>query len=392
RICISSLKDPRLNTLKEIKQWFIQGDKQKKDSSQCAIIQPRRLSQDMLEGLSIREMAGDSSTHTAQSYEYIINKLTITMQIISEIQSLNYGLADGLGCVLADLKQRDYRTTVKPNKQNLEAYNRHKIQIEMLSTFSYQIFQELLNDDLIIPRKIIDLEPAEASKFQYIIGWTIYKLTKSDRLTLAYEEFAKIKSCLNVLSSEQLFEKHIEYGPDILIYINNNLVSNQPLKKQFNDLLQIAYKFYRNAEYKNKKLFPEFIHNSIQLSQEAKDYLLVRLIKIYMQSRQWSWRRFKEYIPEKGSSCLRENVKTMGKEMLLENLELALGQLKIWARDNGAKSVFEKAFTLSDLTILVQAFQNKPLKIKEKKKSVPIDLLFNHLNNGSEFNEETKKK
>ncbi|CAG8824502.1 35585_t:CDS:1, partial [Racocetra persica] len=72
-----------------------------------AIIQPRRLSQDMLEGLfgSIREMAGDSSTHTVQSYGYTMNKLTITMQMISEIQSLNYGLADGSGCVLADLKR-----------------------------------------------------------------------------------------------------------------------------------------------------------------------------------------------------------------------------------------------------------------------------------------------
>ncbi|CAG8835746.1 6292_t:CDS:2, partial [Racocetra persica] len=189
--------------------------------------------------------------------------------------------------------------------------------------------------------------------------WTIYKLTKSDRLTLAHEEFAKIESCLNVLSSEQveyicdtrskttivipgadfiqfmyyleslifqLFEKHLEYRPDILIYIDNNLVSNQPLKKQFNDILQIAYEFYRNAEYKNKELFPKFIHNSIQLSQEAEDYLL-------------------EYILEKGSSCLRENVKAMSvdlknnakkddqpkmklvtfkKGMLPENLKLAL--------------------------------------------------------------------
>ncbi|CAG8850773.1 34991_t:CDS:2, partial [Racocetra persica] len=91
RICISSLEDPRLNTLKEIKQWFIQGDKQKKDSSLFG---------------SIREMAGDSSTHTVQFYEYAINKLTITMQMISEIQSLNYGLADSSGYVLADLKQR----------------------------------------------------------------------------------------------------------------------------------------------------------------------------------------------------------------------------------------------------------------------------------------------
>ena len=33
RICISSLEDPRLNTLKEIKQWFIQGNKHKKNPS-----------------------------------------------------------------------------------------------------------------------------------------------------------------------------------------------------------------------------------------------------------------------------------------------------------------------------------------------------------------------
>ncbi|CAG8822548.1 8968_t:CDS:1, partial [Gigaspora margarita] len=44
-----------------------------------------------------------------------------------------------------------------------------------------------------IPKNIINFELAETSKFQYIIGWTIYKFTKSDKLTLAHEEFAKIK-------------------------------------------------------------------------------------------------------------------------------------------------------------------------------------------------------
>ena len=38
------------------------------------------------------------------------------------------------------------------------------------------------------------------------------------------------------------------------------------------------------------------------LSESTEDYLID-------QSRQRSWRRFKEYIPEKGSSSLRENVK-----------------------------------------------------------------------------------
>ncbi|CAG8593277.1 5979_t:CDS:1, partial [Racocetra persica] len=160
-------------------------------------------------------------------------------------------------------------------------------------------------------KKIIDLEAAEASKFQYIIGWTIYKLTKSDKLTLAHDKFAKIKSYLNVLSSEQveyiyetrsktttvipgaefiqfmyylellilqLFEKHIEYGPNILTYIDKNLVSNQPLKEQFNGLLRIVYE-------KQESLL-EFTHNYIELSKETEDYLLMHLIKIYMQSQQ----------------------------------------------------------------------------------------------------------
>ena len=137
QICISSLEDPHLNTLKEIKKWFIQGDTQKKNSSQwisaqcqfdlvssingflgivkyvlnnCpgAMIQPKRISQDMLEGLfgTIREMGGDSFTQTIQSYRYAMNKLMITMQMTSEIRSLNYGSADGTGCALTDWKRR----------------------------------------------------------------------------------------------------------------------------------------------------------------------------------------------------------------------------------------------------------------------------------------------
>ncbi|CAG8694755.1 17176_t:CDS:1, partial [Dentiscutata erythropus] len=87
-----------------------------------------------------------------------------------------------------------------------------------------------------------------------------------------------------------------------------------------------------------------------------------------------SWCQFKEYIPEKGLSSLRENVKAINtdlksnakkdgiqkikivifkKEMLPKDLHLVLGQLRIWAQDNGAKSAFEKAFSLSNLKILV---------------------------------------
>ncbi|CAG8648571.1 24811_t:CDS:1, partial [Dentiscutata erythropus] len=48
----------------------------------------------------------------------------------------------------------------------------------------------------------------------------------------------------------QLFDKHIEYGPDILIYINNCVTNKQPLKEQFHTLLQKSYKLqcYTNDE------------------------------------------------------------------------------------------------------------------------------------------------
>jgi hypothetical protein len=99
------IEDPRINTLKEIREWFINGDKQKAGplgwiSPQCqfdlilsidgflgmlvfilkkypdSIIQPRHVSQDMLEGLfgTIRELGGDSSTQTLKSYGHALNK------------------------------------------------------------------------------------------------------------------------------------------------------------------------------------------------------------------------------------------------------------------------------------------------------------------------------
>ncbi|GET54990.1 hypothetical protein GLOIN_2v1776914 [Rhizophagus irregularis DAOM 181602=DAOM 197198] len=91
KISFQSLEDPCINTLKNIRNWFIYDDKQKTESkewilSQCqfnlilsidsfleiltfflnkypnSMIQPKRISQDMLEGLfgTIRELGGDT--------------------------------------------------------------------------------------------------------------------------------------------------------------------------------------------------------------------------------------------------------------------------------------------------------------------------------------------
>ena len=137
KINFQSLKDSRINTLKEIRNWFICGDKQKTESkewisSQCqfdlilsidgflgmltflfnkypnSMIQPRRISQDMLEGLfgTIRELGGDSSTQTLKSYGHALNKYQVTALVSSEIKSINYGKAEGIGTGINTLIRR----------------------------------------------------------------------------------------------------------------------------------------------------------------------------------------------------------------------------------------------------------------------------------------------
>ncbi|CAG8675104.1 2038_t:CDS:2, partial [Paraglomus occultum] len=106
-------------------------------------VQPRRISQDMLEGLfgTIREISGDSSTQTVQSYGYAINKSTIMMQMTSEIHSLNYGSADGSVCMLTEgiAGQRHIVT---------HRARRYLAIMRLNPTFIRRIFQELLNDNL----------------------------------------------------------------------------------------------------------------------------------------------------------------------------------------------------------------------------------------------------
>lgn len=137
KICFCSIEDSRINTLREIRDWFICGDKQKKGhiewiSSQCqfdlilsingflamlefilkkypgSIVQPQRISQDMLEGLfgTIRELGGDSSTQTLKSYGHALNKYQVTALVSSEIKSVNYGKADSIGTGISALLRR----------------------------------------------------------------------------------------------------------------------------------------------------------------------------------------------------------------------------------------------------------------------------------------------
>ena len=62
----------------------------------------------------------------------------------------------------------------------------------------------LTADNNLIPKKIIVLESSEASKFSYIIGWILYKLTKNDHITRSHPEFETISAHLMALNSEQV--------------------------------------------------------------------------------------------------------------------------------------------------------------------------------------------
>ncbi|UZO08781.1 uncharacterized protein OCT59_029032 [Rhizophagus irregularis] len=122
---LENLADSRLQTLKEIRDWFVIRDNQKTStmnwiSPQCQFdlllsiqgfldmvkdiftlypdvtIEPCRVSQDMLEGLfgTIRQLGRDSSTQTLKGYGYALNKFQITSLVTAEMKSVNYGTSN----------------------------------------------------------------------------------------------------------------------------------------------------------------------------------------------------------------------------------------------------------------------------------------------------------
>ncbi|CAB4483944.1 unnamed protein product [Rhizophagus irregularis] len=51
--------------------------------------------------------------------------------------------------------------------------------------------------------------------------------------------------------------------------------------------------------------------NNVELENDELGFIYERCISIYMRSRQKMWREVNNYIPEKGTASLRENLKTM---------------------------------------------------------------------------------
>jgi hypothetical protein len=180
----------------------------------------------------------------------------------------------------------------------------------------------------------------------------------------------------------ELFEKHGELGPNVLRYIKNSLLSNLHLNQMFVTVLKSSTQ--GNIELENKEF--EFIYE--------------RCVSIYMKSRQKTWRSVNNYIPEKGTASLRENLKVMRsnqpnsenkKLTIMKRVNLpsdsvhALEQLRVWAQLEEAEESFMKMFLVSELLWLVWAF-GISAPYKRKQKLVPI--IISSLKNKTPFVEE----
>ncbi|CAI2189068.1 6363_t:CDS:1, partial [Funneliformis geosporum] len=143
----------------------------------------------------------------------------------------------------------------------------------------------------------------------------------------------------------ELFKKYNEFGPNILRYVKNSLLSNSPLNQIFITILKP-------------------LTNNIKLENEEFGFIYKRCISIYMKSHQKIWRDVNNYIPEKGTASLKENLKTMRsnysitenkKPSLMKKANLptnsahALEQLWIWAQLEGVEDSFTKMFLVLEL-------------------------------------------
>jgi hypothetical protein len=157
-------------------------------------------------------------------------------------------------------------------------------------------------------------------------------------------------------------------------------------------------------EAKEKKAYIYSTKGDRKLKNDVRKFLYERIISIYMKSRQKSWRRFNDLIPEKGSSSLRENLKAMRNDtQISENKHtsmkksnipkdpmLGLAQLQIWAQLDSADELFSKMFLVSELLWLLWAFGDNVKNNKRKKSLIP--LILEHLKKGTSFSNEAISK
>jgi hypothetical protein len=280
--------------------------------------------------------------------------------------------------------------------------------------YENRITHENTNSTL-IPKNIITLDPVESQKFSYISGWVLFKLLKRDHIMNSHQKFSIMRNLLEALCTEkveytqetqsqtthivpgskflefmyhleslviELFDKHNELGPNILRYIKNNLISNSYLIQKFITILKTTN------------------NNNVGLNNEEFEFIYKRGITIYMKSRQKTWRSINNYIPEKGTASLRENLKTMRsnqssqenkKPPIMKKTNLpsgpihALEQLRVWAQLDDAENTFSKIFSVSELTWLIWAFG---VSTPYKRKKILVPIVIENLKSSRPFIEE----
>lgn len=123
-----------------------------------------------------------------------------------------------------------------------------------------------------------------------------------------------------------------------------------------------------------------------------------------MRSRQKSWQRFNDLIPEKDTSSLQENLKamrndnqnsknkhvSMKKSNIPKDPMLELAQLQIWAKLDNAEELFPKIFFVKELQWLLWAFGDNIMNNNKKKILVP--LILEYLRKGTSFSNEAISK
>ncbi|GES73643.1 hypothetical protein GLOIN_2v1541965 [Rhizophagus clarus] len=233
----------------------------------------------------------------------------------------------------------------------------------------------------LIPKNIIVLEPAEASKFTYIVRWVVYKLVKSDNITKSYPHFKAICAYLEILNSEQvIYEQDVrskitnELGPNILQYIQNSLLSNLLLLQSFNMLFDLAGQQFLACDTTAVEKH--------ELKDDARNFLYERTSSLR--------ENLKTYYKDTQNTSRNENKFTLiKKDNIPQDLLLGLKQLQIWVKLDNAEEVFSKIFQVAELQWLLWAFGDN---VKNKRKKVLIPLIFDHLKKGTQFCEEAISK
>ncbi|CAB4399417.1 unnamed protein product [Rhizophagus irregularis] len=392
---LEGLTDSRLQTLKNIHDWFIIRDKQKINkmnwiSPQCqfdlllsiqgflgmieeiftlypnSIIEPRRISQDMLEGLFViieQKRPKDNNIHiTLLNHSTRLSNMSpFTRQIFESL------LLDDLFMGKIEAPTSSFILFLQEERQqlfNLCLYNDKIASIlnnYLCSGIWYLEFQKIIlqnhssaqrlvayflickvieqtfkgdfyenrnlqerADPNLTPKKIINLNQAEFQKFSYIIDWVLFKLLKRDHVMNSHPKFRLMHTLL-----EALCKKKVEYvvetksqitniipGPEFTQFMHHLESLVIDLFEKHNELGSNILHYVKNSLLSNTPLNQMFItilktSAEVELEDEEFGFIYERCITIYMRSHQKTWRDVNNYIPEKGTASLRESLKTM---------------------------------------------------------------------------------